>query len=421
MIKKSSTKDLSLSSNERLFFEAESIFHPKKYQNFIPKGLEIYTFNAGFKKKLHDLLVIIFTDKVNSYKVFSKTSTPSSPIIWAKKNNGHKTKALIINAGNANAHTGSKGISIINNYTSYLAKIIGCKKSEIAVSSTGVIGEIFDPNLINNQLIKIKETENTDLLNAAISIMTTDTYPKIVVKKVMIGKKAFKIFGIAKGSGMIMPNMGTMLAYIFIEAKLPLNIMRRLINKHLDNTFNSISVDGDTSTSDTLMCFSLNEKNINFKNINNFKILDESLKNLMMELSLKVIKDGEGCTKLIKVKVDQARTKTQAKNIAFSIINSPLVKTAISGEDANWGRVIMAVGKSKERINQNKLKIYFGKILVSINGKKNRNIKSYKLDNYMKKKIIEINVFLQNGNYQHTVFGNDLSHDYIRINADYRS
>ena len=420
-MKKKSTKDLSLSSNERLFLESGSIFSPKKIDNMLPERLKILTFHSGFKKKLDDLLIIIFDGIVNSYKIYSKTSTPSAPIIWNKKNSKNKTKALIVNSGNANAHTGVNGIKIIDDYVKLLSNKIECNKSEIIVCSTGVIGEIFDPNIIKKQIEKIKYKKETDLFNAAKSIMTTDTYPKICIKKVKIQNHSVKIFGIAKGSGMIMPNMGTMLAFIFIEAKLSINILKKLIYSNLEDTFNSISVDSDTSTSDTLALFSISQKKIDCKNKKNLEKINSTLKDVMADLSLKVIKDGEGCTKLIKVNIFEAKTKIQAKNIGLSIINSPLVKTAVSGEDANWGRVIMAIGKSKENIDQNKIKIFFGKNLVCSNGEKNGSINIKKLDQYMQRNIIEINVYLKNGTKRHTVIGNDLSYDYIKINADYRS
>ena len=420
MKKKSSTKDLGLSSNERLFLKNKSIFAPLNYSYLKPKGLKIYTFHAGFKKKFEDLLVIIFDKPIKNSIVYSKTSMPSAPIIWDKKNNNGTTKALIVNSGNANAHTGKKGIDLIEKYVKYLSSLINCKKNEIIVSSTGVIGELFNPNLIINQLSKLNKKNCTNIFDAAKAIMTTDTYPKISVKNVILDNIRFKIFGIAKGSGMIHPNMGTMLVYIFIEANLSKGILKKLLNNNIENTFNSITTDGDTSTSDTLALFSLDRININLTN-NNFKKLDKSLHNLMEDLSLKVVKDGEGLTKLIKVNILKSKSKKQAKNVGFAIANSPLVKTAISGEDSNWGRVIAAIGKSQEKINQNHIKIYFGDSLVCKNGSIYKKINNKKLKKYMKNRIIEISVYLDNGKFNHTIYGNDLSHEYIRINADYRS
>ena len=421
MNKKSSTMDLGLSSNERLYLKNISNFKPKKYQNFKPKGLKIYTFHAGFKNKLDDLLLIIFDNPVNFSCVYSKTSMPSAPIIWCKQHSRKSLRAVVVNSGNANAHTGSLGIKIINEYVDFLSKKINCKKNQVLVSSTGVIGEIFDPKIIIRQLAKIENKLQTKLFEAAKAIMTTDTYPKISVMNVTINKTSFKIYGIAKGSGMIHPNMGTMLAYIFIDLDLPENILNKLLNSSLDKTFNSISTDGDMSTSDTLALFSSGTRKINLKVKKNYQKLNTSLSKLMRDLSLKIVRDGEGISKLIKVNVLNCKSIRQSKKVGFSIVNSPLVKTAISGQDANWGRVIAAIGKSEEKINQNKIEIYFGKNLLCKNGSIYKNINYNKINKYMKNKTIEISVILQTGKKSHTVYGNDLTNEYIRINADYRS
>ncbi len=240
-----------------------SLFKPKKIKDFNPKGLKIYTFNAGFKKKDKDLLLIIFDRIINVCSVYSKTSTPSAPIIWDKKNNKGKVKALIVNAGNANAHTGNDGLKIIDKYVKVLTKKIQCKADEVLVSSTGVIGEKFNPNLISTKLEKFNLKSKNSLLDGAKSIMTTDTFAKVSIKNINLDKKSFKIYGIAKGSGMIQPNMGTMLVYIFLECKVSKQIMKRFLKINLDKTFNSITVDSDTSTSDTLMMFSVSNKIIN--------------------------------------------------------------------------------------------------------------------------------------------------------------
>jgi len=289
------------------------------------------------------------------------------------------------------------------------------------VSSTGVIGEILNPNLIIKKIDQINKQKSSTLLDAAKAIMTTDTYPKIYVKKLTINSISFKIYGFAKGSGMINPNMGTMLAYIFIDLKINKKILNKLLRDNIEDTFNSISNDSDTSTSDTLILFSLKKTKINFNTKKNFEILNTGLFSVMKDLALKVVKDGEGLSKLLIVHVNKSRTKIQAKKIAFSIINSPLVKTAISGEDANWGRVIAAIGKSQEKINQNKIELYFGKNLICKNGMVYNRLNLSKVNNYMKSKIIEISVRLNIGREKFTAYGNDLTHEYIRINAEYRS
>jgi len=397
-----------------------SIFKPKKIEDFNPGGLKLYTFNAGFKKKDKDLLVIIFDKIINVCCVYSKTSTPSAPIIWDKKNNKGKAKALVVNSGNANAHTGKEGLKIIDSYVKALTKKIECKTNEVLVSSTGVIGEKFNPNLIINKFEKLNSKNKNSLLESAKAIMTTDTFPKVSIKNVNLKNQSFKIYGIAKGSGMIQPNMGTLLVYIFIECQISKTLMFRLLKNNLDDTFNSITVDSDTSTSDTLMMFSISNKIIHL-NKKNFKILNHNIFELMHDLSLQVIKDGEGISKLIRVNILNARSKNQAKKIAFSIANSPLVKTAVAGEDANWGRVIMAIGKTEENINQNKVKVLFGSNIVCENGSISKKINIEKLNNYMKNKTIEINVKLYMGKFYQTVYGNDLTYEYLKINADYRS
>ena len=397
-----------------------SLFKPKKIKDFNPKGLKIYTFNAGFKKKDKDLLLIIFDRIINVCCIYSKTSTPSAPIIWDKKNNKGKAKALVVNSGNANAHTGNNGLKIIDTYVKKLSKKIQCKKNEVLVSSTGIIGEIFNPSLITNKFEILKPKNKNSLLDSAKAIMTTDTFPKVSIKKINLDNQSFKVYGIAKGSGMIQPNMGTMLAYIFIECEVSKQLMNRLLKNNLDNTFNSITVDSDTSTSDTLMMFSVGNKKINLSK-KNFKTLNNKVYELMHDLSLQVIKDGEGVSKLIRVNVWNARSKNQAKKIAFSIANSPLIKTAIAGEDANWGRVIMAIGKTGENINQNKIRVLFGNNIVCENGSVSKKINISKLDKYMKNSVIDINVKLNLGNFCHTVYGNDLTFEYLKINADYRS
>ena len=397
-----------------------SIFKPKKIKDFNPSGLNIYTFNAGFKKKDKDLLLIIFDQIVNVCCVYSKTSTPSAPIIWDKKNNKGKAKALVVNAGNANAHTGKDGIKIIDKYVKVLTKKIECKSNEVLVSSTGVIGEKFNPNLIINKFEKINSKNKNSLIDSAKAIMTTDTFPKVSIKNINLDNQSFKIYGIAKGSGMIQPNMGTMLAYIFIECEISKQLINRLLKNNLENTFNSITVDSDTSTSDTLMMFSVGNKNINL-NKKNFKILNNKIFELMYDLSLQVIKDGEGVSKLIRVNVLNARSKNQAKSIAFSIANSPLVKTAVAGEDANWGRVIMAIGKTEIKIDIQKLTIFFGPHKIFSKNKLSEDYDEQKVTDYMKNESIEITVDIGMGKKNFTSYTMDLTKDYIEINADYRS
>ena len=417
---KNARKDLDLKSNDRLYIKFKSPFAPKQYKDLYPKGFKIFTFNSGFKKKRDDLLIIIFDKTINVSCKYSLTAMPSAPIIWDKKNNNGKCRALIVNSGNANAYTGNAGLKNIDKYTKELTEYLSCSKKEILVSSTGVIGEQLNPNLICNKIRKLSFSNNKMLIDAARSIWTTDTFVKTSIYNLKILNKKIKIYGFAKGSGMISPNMGTMLAYVFIDCEINRRELKKLLSDNIEETFNSISVDSDTSTSDTLMLFSNPFHKIRLNNTH-YKKISKTLNKVMKELSFKIISDGEGVKKLIKVNVKKAKSKSQAKNIAFSISNSPLVKTAIAGEDANWGRVVMAIGKTKEKILQNKITIKFGNLLLAKKGERNRKVNLSKVDSYMKKNLIEIEVNLNLGDHSSVVYGNDLNNEYIRINADYRS
>ena len=396
-----------------------SPFAPKYYKDLKPNGFKIFTFNSGFKKKNDDLLIIIFDKTVNVACKYSLTSMPSAPLIWDKKNNVGNCKALIVNSGNANAHTGKQGIKNIYDYTSQLAKLLKCSIKDILVSSTGVIGEQLDPDKILKKIYQIPSAIPKNLIDASRSISTTDTFVKTSIHNIKIDNQNIRIYGFAKGSGMISPKMATMLAYIFIDCKLSLSNLKKLLSDNIEDTFNSITVDSDTSTSDSIMFFSNPIKKINLKK--NYLKISNTVHKVMKELSMQIITDGEGVNKLIKVSVINAKHKTQSKKIAFSIANSPLVKTAIAGEDANWGRIVMAIGKTQEKIKQEKTSIKLGNNILAINGERSKNINLLKIDKYMKNKVIEIEVNLRLGKASSIVYGNDLNNEYIKINADYRS
>ena len=400
----------------------QSPFKPKFKKNYTPKNFKIYTFNAGFKKRNDDLLILEFNESANVSAVYSKTSTPSAPIIWDKKNNKGNCKILVVNSGNANAHTGKKGISEINKYTNKISDFFKCKKNEILVSSTGVIGEQLQSKKIIKKIDKInKKSKIKNILDAAKAIMTTDTYPKTNIRTLTNNGKKIRVFGFAKGSGMIAPNMGTMLAYIFIESSIDKKNLKKILNENLTSTFNSITVDGDTSTSDTVMLFSINNEKKNKISKKLLNKISSSVKLVMENLSKQIISDGEGISKLIEVNVNNALSNYQAKKVAFSIADSLLVKTAIAGEDANWGRIVMAIGKADSKIQQNKITIKFDKFVVAKNGSMYPKINISKINKYMKNKIIKINVNLGIGTFSKKVWSSDLTHKYLNINADYRS
>jgi|TARA_B100001964_G_scaffold71227_1_gene80808 glutamate N-acetyltransferase/amino-acid N-acetyltransferase len=399
-----------------------SPFKPKSIKDYRPQDLKIYTLRAGFKKKNKDLLVIVFDKVIPVAIAYSQTSMPSAPIIWDKKNNNNFCKALIVNSGNANAHTGTRGINQIEKYTKVASKIFQCKKSEILVSSTGVIGEELDSTKIIKKLNCISKTSLTSINSAAKAIMTTDTFPKIEVVRFRYKLNQITIYGFAKGSGMIAPNMGTMLAYIFIEAPLKRTELKRMLKKYIDSTFNSISVDGDTSTSDTIILFSTGLKKPKIKMSNTLlKKISKNVHDIMLNLSKQIVSDGEGISKLIEVTVSNAKNKIQASKVAFSIAESNLVKTAIAGEDANWGRIVMAIGKADKHIDQNKVIIKFDNLVVAKKGAMYKKIDLTKLNRYMKNKVIKIKVNLGIDKYTKKVWSSDLTHEYININSDYRS
>ena len=300
---------------------------------------------------------------------------------------------------------------------------------QILFGCTGTIGELFPyekiaaqiPNLVT----KINYTQSKFIwMKAALSIMTTDTKPKLAMEECKIGNDNVKIYGIAKGSGMIYPNMGTTLAYLFTDASLSNQILSKLLKKNISNTFNSISCDGDTSTNDMVTIFATNKanntliKNINDKKIRNF---DLALNNVLLNLAKRVVSDGEGSSKFITVNVEKCKNEVDAKKIAFSIANSPLVKTAIAGEDPNWGRIIMAIGKAGPEINLKKLSIKFGNIKIVSDGQLIQNYDEKIVANYMKNEHIELDIEISTGIKNFTAYTMDLTNKYIEINSDYRS
>jgi glutamate N-acetyltransferase/amino-acid N-acetyltransferase len=355
--------------------------------------------------------------------------------------NPKKVFSLIVNTRNANAFTGKQGYESLKNLADKISKKLTEKQfqdeerpkkitsKEILFGCTGTIGEKFPyekitlqiPNLIN----KIRYTQNKFIwMKAALGIMTTDTKPKIAMEECKIGTEKVKIYGIAKGSGMIYPNMATTLAYIFTDASLSNDVLSKLLKKNIFNTFNAISCDGDTSTNDMATIFATNEvNNLQIKNINDSKIknFDKSLNNVLLNLAKRVVSDGEGASKFITINVSKCKNELEAKKIAFSIGNSPLVKTAIAGEDPNWGRVIMAIGKAGPRINLKKISIKLGNLKIIHDGKLFQNYDEELLSKYMKSENIDISVEVFTGKKDFTAYTMDFTKKYIEINADYRS
>ena len=355
-----------------------------------------------------------------------------------------KTKkifSLLINARNANSFTGDHGFKSMQSIAEITSQQLTNKQKQdednpkiiksknIIFGCTGTIGETFPvekiiskiPDLIKN----IRYTQNKLLwMKAALGIMTTDTQPKIAIEECIIGNTPIKIYGIAKGSGMIHPNMATTLGYIFTDADLSNEILKKLLKKNIENTFNAISCDGDTSTNDMVSIFSTGKANhtkINNINDKKLKYFEQSLNKVLLNLAKRIVADGEGASKFITVKVLESKSDSDAKRIAFSIANSPLVKTAIAGEDPNWGRIIMAIGKSETQIKLNKLSIKFGDINIIQKGKLHSSYNEIETAKYMKNSNIEISVSVGSGNKNFTAYTMDLTKKYIEINADYRS
>ena len=403
------------------------------YKNFpkIPliENADIMCGKANIKSRSRlDLAIIFFNNYANVAYVTTKSKTFAANIKWLKENkNISKVKVLMVNSGNANAYTGEHGYLNLKSIIKFLSHGFNCKNKEVIVSSTGVIGEQLPINKImttlNNLTKKSIEKNNMNWESFARSIMTTDTFPKGIYKKTKIGNKEVKLIGIAKGSGMIAPDMATMLGYIFTDADLSSKILQELLIEVNEKSFNSITVDSDMSTND-MVCFFSTRKILNKVKTIKDKILDKFQKDLQwvaIELAKKIVYDGEGATKIIEVNVLGAKSYSDAKNVALSIANSPLVKTAIAGEDANWGRIIMAIGKSKVKLDQNNISLKFGRNVILKKGKLKKNYNEETVSEYLKKNEIRIEVDLNCGKFFSKVWTCDLTKKYIEINADYRS
>ncbi len=394
-------------------------------------GVSINYDCVGIKSRSKlDLSVIIFDDYASVASVMTKSQTCGANIQWLKKIKNHgKVKVLFVNSGNANAYTGVEGYLNVKKIVNFFFEKKLCHKSEVIISSTGVIGEQLPIKKIINSLSsmlkkpKVKKAKENDWRCFAKSILTTDTFPKASYIESKIGNKKVKIIGISKGSGMIAPNMATMLGYIFTDAELPVIILRALLTKVCEKTFNSITVDSDTSTSDMVCFFSTRKVKCNIKSYSDKKLegFKEDLEKVALDLAKKIVLDGEGASKLVEIKVMGGKSYKATKKIALSVANSPLVKTAIAGEDANWGRIIMALGKANEPIQQDKISLGFGNITIIKKGELSKDYKESSLDRYLKKKELQINIDLGIGNAVSKVWTCDLTKEYISINADYRS
>ncbi len=425
---------LSSKSNNRKMSEFQDLDHLD--------GLSISTVSANlYTTTRDDLVMFYFREGANFASVYTQSKILSENIKWNLDQKSKKIFSLMVNTRNANAFTGEQGYQSMQTIADMISQELTNKQiqdednpkkirpNNIMFGCTGTIGEKFPldkvklkiPELIKN----IKYTQNKYVwMKAALGIMTTDTQPKMAMEECLIGQTPIKIYGIAKGSGMIHPNMATTLGYIFTDADLPNDVLNKLIKKNVEDSFNAITCDGDTSTNDMIAIFSTGKaKHRKITNLsdNKLKYFDEALKKVLLNLAKRVVADGEGASKFITIKIINAKTEQEAKKIGFSIANSPLVKTAIAGEDPNWGRVVMAIGKSGAEINLEKLSLKFGDINIIHSGKLSSQYKEKETADYMKNSNLEININVASGNKNFTVYTMDLTKKYVEINADYRT
>jgi glutamate N-acetyltransferase/amino-acid N-acetyltransferase len=393
-------------------------------------GVRLATAQAGVRYKGRtDVLLVLMPEGTAAAGVLTRSKCPSAPVDWCRKLLATgRARALVVNSGNANAFTGRKGAAAAAATARTAARIAGCAASEVYLASTGVIGEPLEASRIEAVMKKTAAAARPGgWRQAARAIMTTDTYPKGATRSVSLGGVPVVINGIAKGAGMIAPDMATMLAFIFTDAPVAAAPLSAALRFGLKDSFNSITVDSDTSTSDTLIAFATGAaakrgiRPIARADDRRLKPFRVALQEVMFDLAQQVVRDGEGASKLIAVAVRGAVSAPSARRIAFSIANSPLVKTAISGEDANWGRVVMAVGKAGEPADRDRLAIWFGPYRVAFRGERDPAYDEASLSAYMKNREIEIAVDLGLGRGADRVWTCDLTHDYLTINGSYRS
>jgi glutamate N-acetyltransferase / amino-acid N-acetyltransferase len=391
-------------------------------------GVRLATAQAGIRYKGRtDVLLALFEPGTTVAGVFTRSKCPSAPVEWCRANlKGGKAQALVVNSGNANAFTGKTGRAATKLTAAIASKAAGCKPSEIFLASTGVIGEPLDATKFAPVMDGLVEgVQPGDFYAAAQAIMTTDTFPKVATATAKIGKATITINGIAKGAGMIAPDMATMLSFVFTDAAITAPALQALLKDGVADTFNAVTIDGDTSTSDTLMMFATGQAKdcprIARASDPRLKAFKKALLAVLANLAEQVARDGEGARKLVEIVVDGAVSKASARKIAMSIANSPLVKTAIAGEDANWGRVVMAVGKAGEPADRDKLSIWFGGIRVAHKGARDPGYDEAVVSAAMKKPEISLKVALGMGKGRDRVLTCDLTKEYVAINGDYRS
>lgn len=404
---------------------------PKSPAKLAPiSGVRLGAGQAGIKYQgRDDVLMAVMAPGTTVAGVLTTSKTASAPVDWCRSALAQKSaRALIVNSGNANAFTGRAGIDAVKATAEAAAAVAGCRPQEVFLASTGVIGEPLPVKKITAVLPDIYEnTGATAWDQAARAIMTTDTFAKLATATAMIDGQVVKINGIAKGSGMIAPDMATMLSYIFTDAAIAQKLLQGLVSEHVETTFNSMTIDGDTSTSDTCLVFATGaakergQEPIAKKSDKRLAAFGAALNEVMRDLAIQIAKDGEGLSKFVTFEITGAENFKAARTIARACGNSPILKTAIAGEDPNWGRVVMAVGKSGEAADRDKLTIWFGPHCVARNGERAAEYDEKTVAQYMKNREIVIRADVGVGKASATVWTCDLTHDYVSINADYRS
>ena len=393
-------------------------------------GMRLATAAAGIRYPGRtDVLLALFNEGTAVAGVFTRSKCPSAAVDWCRERvKGGRARALVVNSGNANAFTGKSGKAATKLTAEIAAQAAGCKPADVLLASTGVIGEPLDASKFGGVMDGLAaEAKVSDWHAAAKAIMTTDTFPKGAAAIVGMNRTAVTVCGIAKGAGMIAPDMGTMLSFIFTDAPIAPAVLKALLRECVEDTFNAVTIDGDTSTSDTLLAFATGAAaargvaNISHLSDPRLASFRKGFHSVLADLSEQVARDGEGARKLIEITVEGATSQKSARRIAMSIANSPLVKTAIAGEDANWGRVVMAVGKAGEPAHRDKLSIAFNGIQVAKKGARDPSYDEAHVSEAMKSPKIQIKVSLGLGKGRDRVLTCDLTKQYVEINGDYRS
>ncbi|HHG89847.1 MAG TPA: bifunctional glutamate N-acetyltransferase/amino-acid acetyltransferase ArgJ [Devosia sp.] len=393
------------------------------------EGVQLFTgATPEVKGKRDNVLLAVFDPGTVVAGVLTQSRCASAPVEWCRAHLGKGgARALVVNAGNANAFSGRKGALAVDRVAAHVAALTGCAPGEVMLASTGVIGEPLDPEPVLDVLDGIAASETADAEDAAKAIMTTDTFAKGASSALEFDGNRVNIAGIAKGSGMIAPDMATMLSFVFTDMEVAPSVLRHVLREKIKTSFNAITVDSDTSTSDTCLVFATGAAGkrgvgaISSMQDPRLGAFSESLHDVLLDLALQVVRDGEGASKFVQIDVSGAADDKSAGIVARSVANSPLVKTAIAGEDANWGRIVMAVGKAGEPADRDRLTIRFGGLVLARRGARAPDYDEAKASAYMKNSELEIGIDLGVGDGKARVYTCDLTHGYVSINADYRS